>query len=78
MSVLLRHKTDAIFRIQNLDRYDDRIVVITNLLESYDRLFAFGERHLNDTFHLEGMQSVSARDPILREIGLADELGSGM
>lgn len=68
MSVLPQHKTDAIFRIQNLDRYDDRDVVITNLLESYDRLIAFGEKHLNDTFHLEGMQSVSPRNHILREI----------
>lgn len=68
MSVLPQHKTDALFRVQNLDRYDDRDVVITNLLESYDRLITFGEKHLNDTFHLEGMQSVSARDHILREI----------
>lgn len=68
MSVLPQHKTDAIFRIQNVDRYDDRDVIITNLIESYDRLVAFGKKHLNDTFHLEGMQSVSARDHILREI----------
>lgn len=68
MSVLPQHKTDAIFRIQNIDRYDDRDVVITNLIESYDRLFSFGEKHLNDTFHLEGIQSVSARNHILREV----------
>lgn len=68
MSVLPQHKTDAIFRIQNVDRYDDRDVVITNLIESYDQLFAFGKKHLNDTFHLEGVQSVSARDHILREV----------
>jgi ATP-dependent DNA helicase RecG len=68
MSVLPQHKTDAIFRVVNTDRYDDRDVVITNLLESYDRLLAFGQKHLNDTFHLEGIQSVSARDHILREI----------
>lgn len=41
MSALPQHKTDMIFRVQNLDRYDDR-------------------------------------DAILKEIGLADELGSGM
>ena len=29
---------------------------------------AFGKKHLNDTFHLDGIQSVSARDNILREI----------
>lgn len=68
MSVLPQHKTDAIFRIVNTDRYDDRDVIITNLIESYDRLMAFGQKHLNDTFHLDGIQSVSARDHILREI----------
>lgn len=68
MSVLPQHKTDAIFRVFNADRYDDRDVVITNLIESYDRLIAFGKKHLNDTFHLDGIQSVSARDNILREI----------
>ena len=39
MSVLPQHKTDAIFRVENKDRYDDRDVVITNLIDSYDRLF---------------------------------------
>lgn len=68
MSVLPQHKTDAIFRVFNTDRYDDRDVIITNLIESYDRLIAFGRKHLNDTFHLDGIQSVSARDKILREI----------
>lgn len=29
---------------------------------------AFGKKHLNDTFNLDGIQSVSARDHILREI----------
>ena len=68
MSVLPQHKTDAIFRVANTDRYDDRDVIITNLLESYDRLMSFGQKHLNDTFHLDGIVSVSARDHILREI----------
>ena len=68
MSVLSQHKTDAIYRVANLDRYDDRDVICTNLLESYDRLMAFGQKHLNDLFVLDGIQSVSARDHILREI----------
>lgn len=29
MSVLPQHKTDAIFRVENVDRYDDRDVIIT-------------------------------------------------
>jgi ATP-dependent DNA helicase RecG len=68
MSVLPQHKTDALFRVENLDRYDDRDVIITNLFDSYDRLMAFGAKHLSDPFVLEGIQSISARDKILREI----------
>ncbi|MBI9096469.1 MAG: hypothetical protein JEY71_16525 [Sphaerochaeta sp.] len=68
LSVLAHHKTDAIFRVFNMDRYDDRDVIVTNLLESHDRLIAFGEKHLNDLFVMEGLQSISARDKILREI----------
>lgn len=68
MSVLPQHKTDAIFRVFNVDRYDDRDVVITNLIESYDRLMEFGKKHLNDVFTLDGFQRISARDKILREI----------
>lgn len=73
MSVLPQHKTDAIFRVINTQRYDDRDVVITNLLESYDRLVAFGQKHLNDPF-----QKNPPISKVFREIGLADELGSGM
>lgn len=68
LSALAHHKTDAIFRVFNTDRYDDRDVIITNLLDSYDRLIAFGEKHLNDLFTMDGIVSVSARDKILREI----------
>ena len=68
MSVLPQHKTDAIFRVFSVDRYDDRDVIITNLIESYDRLMEFGKKHLNDVFTLDGIQRVSVRDKILREI----------
>ena len=68
MSALPQHKTDAIFRVENVDRYDDRDVIITNLFDTYDRLMEFGKKHLSDPFILEGINSVSARDKILREI----------
>ncbi|WP_311678413.1 helix-turn-helix domain-containing protein [Sneathia vaginalis] len=68
MSVLPQHKTDAIFRVVNKDRYDDRDVIITNLIDSYERLIAFGQKHLNDLFVLDGIVNVNARDRILREI----------
>lgn len=68
ISVLGHHKTDAIYRVFTVDRYDDRDVISTNLLESYDRMFEFGRQHLNDNFTLDGILNVSARDKILREI----------
>lgn len=68
MSVLPQHKTDAIFRVENKDRYDDRDVIIINLIDSYDRLISFGQKHLNDLFVLDGIINVNARDRILREI----------
>jgi len=67
-SACAHHKTDCVFRVYNLDRYDDREVILTNLLESYEKMFEFGQKHLNDLFVLDGIQSVSARDKILREI----------
>lgn len=68
-SACAQHKTDCIYRVYNLDRYDDRDVIDpTNLFDSYDRMFDFGQKHLNDEFVLDGIVSVSARDAILREI----------
>lgn len=62
------YKTDAIFRKESTDRYDDRVTVKTNLVESYDILLSFAKKHLPDRFVLEGTQRVSARDVIAREL----------
>lgn len=43
LSVLPQHKTDTIFRVENLEHYDDHDVIIT---KTYDRLIAFGQKHL--------------------------------
>ena len=62
------YRTDAILRKINLDRYDDRIIVQTNLIESYDLLVQFAEKHLLDKFYLEDDTRVSLRGVIVREI----------
>ncbi len=62
------YKTDAIYREDSVDRYDDRIVVRTNLIESMDILSDFCKKHLPDPFYLEGNQRVSVRDVIIREL----------
>lgn len=66
--VLPHHKTDAIRRVENTDRYDDREIIRTNLIDSYDRLMDFVEKHLPDKFHLEGDQRISLRDRIFHEV----------
>jgi len=68
LSALSHHRTDAILRRVDVDRYDDRDDIRTNLLDSYDRLISFGQKHLPDPFYLEGDQRVSLRGRILREI----------
>ncbi len=68
LSVLPHHRTDAILRRVKVDRYDDRDDIRTNLLDSRDRLLAFGEKHLDDPFHLEDDQRISLRGIILREV----------
>ncbi len=62
------YKTDAICRMSDTDRYDDRLVVRTNLIEAYDLLSDFARKHLPDKFVLDGDQRKSARDIIVREL----------
>ncbi|MFH1769428.1 MAG: Fic family protein, partial [Parcubacteria group bacterium] len=68
LSVLPHHKTDAILRKKNLDRYDDRDDIRTNLLDSFDRIMQFSQKHLPDPFYTENNQRVSVRDKIVREL----------
>jgi len=68
LDVFPPYRTDAIMRRVNVDRYDDRETVKTNLIEGFDLLMAFGAKHLDDKFYLEGVQRVSVRGKILREV----------
>lgn len=67
-NILPAYKTDALVRIVNTDRYDDRLEVRTNLIESYDLLMDFIRKHLSDPFYLENDQRISLRDKIFREV----------
>lgn len=68
MNVASAYVTDALVRKVNVDRYDDREVIKTNLVESYDRLMEFGKKHLPDKFFLEDTVNKSLRNIILREM----------
>ncbi|MEW6196544.1 MAG: RNA-binding domain-containing protein [Bacteroidota bacterium] len=67
-NILPHYKIDAIVRKQNINRYDDRLIIQTNLIDAYDLLLGFIEKHLPDKFYLEGTVRISLREKIFREI----------
>jgi len=68
LSCTSNYVTDAICRRDNLDRYDDRLMVTTNLIDAYEQLNDFIAKHTLDRFHLIDGQSVSLRSIISREL----------
>lgn len=68
LSCVPGYKTDAIYRVENMDRYDDRLIVENNLIESYDLLMGFIAKHTNDKFFLIDNINMSVRSIIAREI----------
>lgn len=68
ISVLPYHKTDAIYRVKQLNRYDDREVIKCNLLESFDKLMIFIEKHVDERLYLEGTTRVNARNNLFRKV----------
>jgi ATP-dependent DNA helicase RecG len=67
-SALSYYKTDAILKVKDTERYDDRDDIKTNLLDSYERLTDFIKKHLNDKFYIENDQRINVRDVIAREL----------
>lgn len=67
-SALSHYKTNALLKVENVDRYDDREDIRTNLIDSYEILMDFVKKHLNEKFYLEGDQNISVRDKISREV----------
>ncbi|MBI5730711.1 MAG: putative DNA binding domain-containing protein [Ignavibacteriales bacterium] len=67
-NILPHYKIDALVRKQNLERYDDRLIIRTNLIDAYDLLMGFIEKHLPDKFYMEGATRISIREKIFREV----------
>ena len=68
MRICPQYETDALLRVVNVDRYDDRRIVRTNLLESYDELLEFSRKHLPAPFFLEDDRRLNLREIIVREM----------
>lgn len=67
-SILPAYKIDALVRREDLDRYDDRLILRTNLIEAYQELMNFVRKHLPSKFFLEADQRKDLRDLIFREL----------
>ena len=69
-AILPAYKVEAMVRIQNTERWDDRLMppLRTNLIDTYQALKAFINKHLPEKFYLEGDQRVDLRDKIFREV----------
>ncbi|MDO4292494.1 MAG: putative DNA binding domain-containing protein [Eubacteriales bacterium] len=68
LNVAPTYVTDALVRKVNVDRYDDREIIKTNLIESYYQLLEFGRKNLPDKFFLEDTVNKSLRNTIVREM----------
>jgi ATP-dependent DNA helicase RecG len=67
-SILPAYKVEAMVRIKNKDRWDDRITLRTNLIDTYLQLKEFINKHLPEKFYMEGDQRIDLRDKIFREV----------
>lgn len=63
------YKVEAMVKKYNVDRWDDRITLRTNLIDTYLALMEFMRKHLDDKFYLnEQGQRISLREVIFREL----------
>ena len=63
-----QYQTDNLYRVVDVDRYDDRLMLKTNLIDSYDQMLQFAASHLPDPFYLEKDKRISLRYIITREM----------
>jgi len=59
---------DCVLRRENLDRYDDRLMIRCNLLEAFDQIMAFIAKHTLDRFFIVDGKRTAVRDHIAFEV----------
>ena len=62
------YKFDCLLRRRDTERYDDRLIIRTNLIDAFDQMMGFVEKHLNNPFYQEGFTSINLRELIFREL----------
>lgn len=69
-SVVPFYKIDALCRKVNTTLYDDIEIINCNLVNAYELLMKFVQRHLPEMPYIDGIQRISLRDAIFRELCL--------
>ena len=69
-SVLPQYNIDLLYRVHNIELYDDRVQIKENLMVAYRQMMAFIQKHLPEKPYIEDMQRFSLRDKIMREVCL--------
>ncbi len=67
-SLLPAYKIEVMVRIENIDRWDDRLTLRKNLIDSYLDIKQFLYKYLPEKFYTEKDQRVDLRDKIFREV----------
>ena len=67
-SMLPYYRIDAVVRLNDVDRYDDRFTSFGNIIDGYDDLMEFMRKHLPDPFYMEDDQRKSLLTLIFREV----------
>lgn len=67
-SVAPAFKFELVKRVENPERWDDRLTLRTNLIECFDKAMKFISNNLPDPFYKEGNQRINLRDNIFREV----------
>lgn len=67
-NVLPHYRTDVVFKQEDEIRYIDRLIVDTNLIDSYTLIMNFVEKHLPSPFYLEKDLRIDIRNAIFREL----------
>lgn len=59
---------DVLVRMKNVERYDDRLRIQTNLIDSYSKVMEFFSKYISEPFYLEDDIRINLREILLREV----------
>lgn len=67
-SLLPAYKVEVMVRVENTDRWDDRLTLRKNLIDTYLEIKQFIYKYLPEKFYTEKDQRIDLRDKIFREV----------